>query len=114
MRYIKKFEKLNEYRPMKVDDYVICENEAYHKREIPLIEFINNNIGRIKKIGGHKINNIFYPSNYLVEYFNIPEELENYFIEGGYCIRMIESQIKWWSENKEDLEDIIMTQKYNL
>lgn len=89
-------------------------DEKLYKREIPLIEFINNNIGRIKKIGGHKINNIFYPSNYLVEYFNIPEELENYFIEGGYCIRMIESQIKWWSENKEDLEDIIIANKYNL
>ena len=88
------FESINEGKPRK-DDYVIIK--------------INDIIYEIGKIINYKKNSI-YP--YLVE-FDENFDYYQYGLSENYT--SVESdEILYWSNNKEDLEIIIKSQKYNL
>ena len=103
MKYIKKFESLDE---PKIGDYVACEEELGINE---LCDFINNTVGKI-----FKIENSYY--NYAVKFDNIPQNLNEFFTDFGYkdCRGFNSNEILFWSENKEDVEEYLMTKKYNI
>jgi len=114
MKYIKEFENLN-YKEPNVGDYVICQEKNENK---DFISFIENNIGQIIKIKQYYTNEKLY---YYIRYTGIPDNIKYHFYEGIHIdlyennIRgMFLSEIKYWSKDKEDLETILSTNKYNL
>jgi hypothetical protein len=91
MKHIKTYEELNIDEP-QVGDYILVEDNflsSYIK------DFLENNIGIIKNITPTNIYQCKYPNN-----------------DGNW--RLNKSQIKYWSKNRESLEDILATNKYNL
>lgn len=121
MKYIKKFETINDDKP-QIDDYVICDvSEEYSSTDklffttIEAIEFISKNIGYIWKIPNQ--------NKYLVKYFNIPENLQKFIfhysdyskgLKEGNSIRVDIENIKFWSKNKEELIPLLKANNYNL
>ena len=130
MRYIKKFEDINE---PDIGDYVLL-NDDYGDDLFD--EFIMTNIGQI--IGfqmGWNTDKIIYKKSeihlgsndtlyYIVEYEDIPEEVMNiaYVYLGktigeDYCSNILtvqRHQISAYSSNREDLEIVLQAKKYNL
>lgn len=106
MKYLKKYEK-NDNVP-QVGDYVICEEEYLNDKYIKLYQFIKNNIGIIYKYNPNEYE-------YVVEYKNIPSDLNLYFqhYKKG-CRIMGKKEIIAWSKNKKDLEIELISNKYNL
>jgi len=103
------FENVNENEP-EVGDYVIASSNDFL---IDLNEFTKNRIGRLY--------NIFKPLyvddlSYTVIYDNIPKELDCYTFKvyDEEAISLDKEDIKYWSKDKEDLEKILMTNKFNL
>ena len=88
MKYLKKFEELNRGEP-KLNDYII----AYNKDSISQIK---NKIGQITND---------FPDSHQSTYKTIFDN-EIWWIN--------RSDIKYWSENKEDLESMIVINKFNL
>jgi hypothetical protein len=111
MKYLKTYEKhqvKTEYDSIKpqIGDYVICQ-EIFSRGldEKHIINFLKSNIGQyVKK---QNTNN-----SYIVKYNKIPPELKIRFIKGLRAFN--ESEIIHFSPNKEDLELILKTNKYNL
>jgi len=103
------YEKMNVNDP-EVGDYVIAESNDFLT---DLNEFTKNRIG--------KLYNIFKPLyaddlSYTIIYDNIPKELDFYKfkIYDEEAISLNIEDIKYWSKNKEDLEKVLMTNKYNI
>ena len=88
MKYIKKYEELNQGEP-KLDDYIIVNGEGIYSR-------LKNKIGYIKNS---------FPDSHQSTYKCI-------FDNDIWWINR--SDIKYWSENKEDLEVIIEKNKFNI
>ena len=106
MKYLKKYEDTNINKP-KVGDYVLCEEKYTENVTVQyqdVLNFISNNVGVIKFIR----NNDFY-----VAYNNVPQELTRFFRDEN-SRRMENSEIKYWSDNKEELEAILASKKYNI
>ncbi len=107
MKYLKTYEQINKGTP-KIGDYVICEeignsDDAYNN-------FLKTTIGKIVSIGTSKYK-------YQVQYNNIPTKFLSYFgREKTYenCRAMLDDEIIYFSNNKEDLEPFIQSNKYNL
>lgn len=96
----------------KVGDYVICEinfgDSGY--ANIKLQEFLTNTVGRIVAIKDN------YTHNYYVKYDTLPKKLKRH-IQPGYTDNIItfrKRSIKYFSENREDLEAMLQAKKYNL
>lgn len=111
MKYLKKFNEELENNQLKIDDYVICEEEHYNKK---LEVFINNNIGQCITIDYLKDTKL-----YGIVYENIPKEfiseaLFTFYKNNKYRRNFWESEIKAFSIKKEDLEHLILVNKYNL
>jgi hypothetical protein len=122
MKHLKKYESIED--EPQIDDYVICIESDKH---IPnLSNFINNNIGKITNIS--KNIDIFNLKKtkirYNVQYNRIPNNLLIYFqkdetMNTEYLkIRpMTKSEIIYWSKNKADAEQYLITNvianKYN-
>ena len=104
MKYIKLFEKLSE--EPAVGDYVICEDPDVDYRD--LNEFLKFNIGELRKINHREDINY----KYTVEFENIPYNLSSYFSDDSRSFRRAE--ITHFSNNKEDLNLIVVANKYNL
>jgi len=116
MKYIKTFEELNIGLP-EINDYVICEvgDISYNISNLNL--FLNNNIGQIVNI-----NKRF--DIYQIAYQNIPDDISDMFISNisnmfinkynNDVRNMRREDIKYWSANKEELETLLSTNKYNL
>jgi len=101
------YESINDGEP-EIGDYVICDPDFRN-----LFNFINNNIGQI----------INYPSTtdkYVIKYENVPESIYSFFdvnisLSGHTYKRYFQrDEIIYWSKNKEDLEHLIQSKKYNL
>ena len=107
MKYIKHYEDIN--KP-QVGDYVEIYARYFDNR---LKDFFKTEIGQIIKI-----DNKDYP--YLVEFEKekpiIHEDAVTiiYDDEDEYKMRVEESEIKYFSSSKEELEIIISANKYNL
>ena len=110
MNHIKTY-KQNISEP-QIGDYVLCKEDI---RDCKRKKFTSENIGQyIQKHG----------SLYIVQYENIPKELKNQFITPDNdqfpdvlkqnCAGMTREEILHWSEDKEDIEFILDTNKYNL
>ena len=97
----------------KIGDYVLCEeafstNSANNKA---IDQFIMDNIGQYIK--DNKANNaVSFP--YIIFYENIPNnmKMKGVFIKGER--EMSRNEIKHFSKNKEELEIILNSRKYNL
>ena len=103
MKYIKKFELLDEKIYPKVGYYVIMETSSVDNY---LVNFIESNIGII--------SNVFKNKNTIVcvSYDNIPYNINSYFESNLRQFNI--NQIKYMSEDKSELEYIINANKYNL
>jgi hypothetical protein len=113
MKYIKSFEIVNQDKP-KIGDYAIINipeidadgpNKGKH--------FINNNVGKIIKTTG-------YDNKFLIKYninFNTCGFTKAHFqfLEDPNGQRYINKEyITHWSDNKEELENILNSNKFNL
>jgi len=105
MKHLKTFETLNQNEP-QIGDYVICQ-ELNAIEEINL--FLGNNIGKIVFVGERKMF-------FCVQYTNIPRNISDRFGYGSItnARNMRRDEIKYWSDNKENLETLLSTNKYNL
>lgn len=108
MRYLKTFENYEidcqENKPHQFD-YIICN--AYD------LDFVSNSIGQIITF---KFLNGASEQFYYVEYKNVPEDIDHYFHDeyGARCLVLIEDEIEYWSKDKEYLEEMLRTKKYNV
>lgn len=84
MKYVKTYEAA--FRPFKVGDYVICDykNTSGNKEKI---------IGRIEEFLTHTWTH--------VKFEKFSDSVMNF-------------NILYWADNKEDLETILQAEKYNL
>lgn len=111
MKYLKTYENI--MKP-KVGDFVIINRYDYFDFPEKFTNFLNKSIGYIFK----------QPSEnyYLVKYFNIPDEIKEFFVYSDYSegikkgnsILSNRNEIKYWSKNEENLEKYLITDKYNL
>ena len=123
MKYIKTFENLN--GEPKIGDYVICKEDfsifVDVDDDVDFLYFLNNNIGQCVNIIKTQLNY----NNFIIKYDNIPPKLKKYFTfddktgkktiyKMTNCRRMSENEIFVFSPDKEYLETIIATNKYNL
>jgi hypothetical protein len=108
MKYLKTFE-LDKNEP-EVGDYVICEESKYPN----IKKFISTNIGKIiyyiddTESIGYKLYKNY---RYIVKYNNMPKKFDSF---NNKTRRMKRDEIIHWSKNKEDLEIILNSKKYNL
>lgn len=110
MKYLKHFEEKKE-NP-KIGDYVICKERHNNNPDMKgITDFISNNIGEIVFGSYNADDGEHY--DYKIKYNNIPTNLIFGFNE-YYERPMYRSEIIEWSENKEDLKQIITAKKYNL
>ena len=104
---------------LQIGDYVICES-AESSSDGSINNFLKSNIGKyVRYITKGK--DYVEPYKYAIEYDNVPNELYNYSDIFSYesdipniCIRVSRDEILFNSKNKEDLETIIQSKKYNL
>jgi len=102
MKHLKYFEKIE--RKPKVGDYVIIDS-AYTIEDKELEYFIENTIGKI-----HRID--FRYTYVDVQYSNIPFDLMRYF--NSNIIDFNSNCIKYFSKDREVVEMMLNTNKYNL
>jgi len=98
----KLFETINVGKP-EIGDFVIC-NEDDSTSEVTY--FTSNNIGKYIKY------NYDIEYHYAIYYEDTPKDLGVYFSNGERNMTL--DEIKYWSKNKEELEYIIKTNKFNL
>jgi len=124
MKYLKKYEEIEEATYLseaQIGDYVICYDETFIDHYDPYVdkimnEFLENNVGKIIDYNSEKYH---YDHNirYIVKYQDIPEEIEKYFVYNN-GIRSVRGfrrkEILYSSKDKEELEILIATNKYNL
>jgi hypothetical protein len=106
MKYIKTYEEVYSFTydidtdPPKIGDYVIMRSTANNNE---LKQFIENSVGQIIEEDGDEIT---------IDFSDIPEKLKQYFILSTrpYHYKLLQ----YWSDNKEELEEILAQKKYNL
>jgi hypothetical protein len=99
------------YDEPEIGDYVYCEEPYEWAHNYDLLDFLNNNIGRIIDIEKYRKHD---KKLYMVTFDNIPNKLIKHFpfkIETrAYYIECI----KIWSKNREEVETYITSKKYNI
>ena len=121
------FESINEGRP-DVGDWIVCDlgdEIDYMKKYKQIEKFFSENKGFILKANFQNFDNEYkvryYPSSEkdrkIYDSFRKQNGYENN-IHGGMAnvdvIDIVGPEIKYWSKNKEDLEIIIQSNKYNI
>lgn len=108
------FESINKSKKPNIGDYVILKNDIYQTQSQPeIVSYINTHIGKIIdiKIKNYKIKSI-KPDNYVKN--------EIILIEYDYPKYKIQTKIyrfddiKYWSNDYNDLLSLLKTIKYNL
>jgi len=123
MKYLKTYE---ESKPPECGDYVLAEKKDFNNEVLQ--KLYRNNIGIISYIHNHK--EIIYGVKYLQEnqinkqIIGIPDEIirvdKNWHNPGfvdpvnGEIQQFTIDEIKHYSKNKKDIEDILIEQKYGL
>ena len=104
MKYLKKFETITESKKMQVGDYILIRST---RNPEDLNNFINNNIGQIKKIESKSIR---------VMYDDIPEKFyKNFHTKDEGDGRLFgKDQIVEFAKTKENLELKIQMKKFNI
>ena len=104
MKYLKTFETIKKLEDAWSGDFVICrENDTLNPE---LSDFINNNIGII--------NHIAYGINFYIYYDNVPEDLRHRFNDINNTRLMKKSEIIMCSNDRNELEYYLSSNKYNL
>jgi len=128
MKHIKRFNEnylINNTTEPEIGDYVICSerDDNYNDDEglMKLYEFLDNNVGKYLENKDKKYDKYGYGDfhEYIVQYENVPQYLldNKMFITvyDNITVRpMSKSEIIYWSKNKEKLEVLIATNKYNI
>jgi len=99
----KKFESINE-KSIEIGDFVICEEVDY--ADINTI-FTSTNIGKFIRYDDGEA----YP--YIIKYDYTPKNMKSYF-SGDDERNMSIDEIKYWSKNRNELEIILQTNKFNI
>lgn len=116
MKYIKAFENTN----LQIGDYVICDESGTGTSD-EIIDFLKNNIGQFIRF--REDNDSYFSPEciYLVQYKDVPDDIiEEDFDHGGLYWKdensrlMKRSEIKYWSKNKEDINQFILNNKFNI
>jgi len=114
MKYLRFFEnsQIIEDDKYHIGDFVICKETNRVGSNDPEIynffNFIDNNIGKI-------VDTDAAGFDYIVKYKKIPKNIQNYFYRKNNTSRgMSESEILYHSKNKEELETILFSKKYNI
>ena len=116
MKYIKKFERVRNY---KIGDYILINIPFDYSGSIKYTEFINNNIGQITEFGSVEAKRVGEPGDadglaytIEIEYNNIPESIIDMFSD----INIMSASEKYIVEfgTKKELESILSANKYNL
>ena len=106
------FESINE-QP-QIGDYVIVDNSDEDDGENNIWNYFNNSVGKF-------IDIVDYTKSHVIEY-TLTEDLykkympyimhknKNNTITSNFELK----QIKYWSKNKEELEVLLASKKYNL
>lgn len=102
MKYLKKYEELN--KPESGDYVLIKDNSLLHK------EFLKNKIGEIISVIIWDRGGKYYKTEYRVS-FDVKEKNS---MNGYHIWDFSEEDFEHISKNKEDLEVIINSKKYNL
>ena len=97
--------------------YVVMTNPSFPKPKIQ--NFINNNIGRIVKASdnnteilvGYEYNNL---KNFSFDDSDLFWEFFNFHISNTYALPFHIDEILKYPKNKQDLEYLIESKKYNL
>jgi len=94
----------------KVNDYVIINKNEYQFKPKMWLNFISSNIGQIIDIqyehGG--TSNI-----YTIKFENVPEDIqENYLYQNKGEFKI--EKLKYWTPNKNELEILLNSNKYNI
>ena len=108
MKHLKQYEDTS-IKP-KVGDYVLCEEDGDEASDM-LNLFIKNNIGVVDTVD----INSKYP--YVISYENVPKNINDEFKHNynRQCLRQMKKhEVKYWANNKEELEIKISANKYNL
>jgi hypothetical protein len=108
MKYIKKFE--SELNLPAIGDYVCFELKNYSKEYFEVADFINKNIGVILNYIT-ELNNS--SDKVLVQYYNIPDDIQGYFFDDDSIILQTKS-ILFFGKNKADVIIQRTAYKYNL
>jgi hypothetical protein len=110
MKHLKKYEQLKEQEP-KIGDFVICTDNGI-TNDKNFESYLNTNIGKIILIRDND------KDPYCVLYEDIPSNFKVYASIVHDKIRKLikfnRDEIKYFSKNKEDLERIIIANKYNI
>lgn len=122
MKYIKTYKSLYESvneKELQIGDYVICsENDPGSVEEIQ--NFINNNIGKFIRYRIDTDTRVSLQFDHMIQYEYVPPEIIEEDFDFGensneYNTRLMKkSEIKYWSENKEDLEQLLLNNKFNI
>lgn len=103
------FEKLNELP--KIGDYVLLNTEEYEDSAKIWREFISIQIGKIIKI---KTEHGGISDIYEIKFENAPDNIQEYFLRSDNTISVRIERFKYWSSDKNELESILNSKKYNL
>jgi len=97
MRYIKKFENMS--NDPQIGDYIIVKSDMFMKGEYSI--FLDNNIGIISDVQKNIV---------VVDFYNYPGYKNDEKSSRVFNIK----EILYYSPNKQDLEAILVSKKYNL
>jgi len=121
MKYLKRFE-MNENK-IDVDDYVILNDDIDYQSldGNNLRDYLNSHIGKIYRIRTRSRNDKIIPI-YDIEYKNAPDDIRKFLsftinddFSESYLERSRDAyEIKYWSKNKEELELILKSNKFNI
>jgi len=115
MKHVKKYEFFT-FRDMRSGDYILRKNvDMQHYKYIfdnsdyeKIIDYLSNTIGEICTIyTDNKIKVKYKPTQEYLKFFKYDKNV-------GYYITLKVKDVLDFSSNKEDLEMIIQSNKYNL
>lgn len=116
MKHLKAYENITEETP-QINDYVIVDEQGY-ENNVEIQNFVNNNIGQIKKM---KFEPTFF---YLVYFNNLPDNIEPskfYYSHYGNddweernCRMFLPQEILSFGKTPEEAIVKLTSNKYNL
>jgi len=110
MKHLKLYEEYEDSNEPEVGDYILAKWKNADD-DHPANIFVTNNIGQLIKIEKDMYNIV----TYLVKYNNIPKEIDIYkSMNNDTSFRFKKEDLIKYSKNKEYLEMILQTNKFNI
>lgn len=111
---------------LKLDDWVICNYKSakdFYRNYKNLDVFTSTNIGQIIQADKHNCKVQYYPSSdsdiKLLKHFRHDQGFDitkktSYNFSPNNCLIFEIGEVEYWSDNKEELEIMLTSNKYNL